>query len=104
MTDEELMKATGPISHAEAKEIHKRFFNAISNGVRMSIPVNWNRDDDVRLLAYMLQCEQMTKQMKEDLENLIAKEVHDHVNSWDSFTPEYRRRLKDLQALWGGDE
>lgn len=59
---------TGPISHAEAKQIAYRFFNSLFNRggekARISIPADFKRDDDIRLIAYI-----------EQQQNLAASDV-----------------------------
>lgn len=56
-------KALPPVTHAEAREILGRFnnshFRSCKTGetARYSIPANPARDDDLRLLQYIKQCE-----------------------------------------------
>ena len=70
---------TGPISHAEAKQIAHRFFNSLFNRggekARISIPADFKRDDDIRLIAYI-----------EQQQNLAASDVarceREEVEAW----------------------
>lgn len=61
MTLQEMMQNVGEITHKEAREILTRFVNSHFNNkgehARVSIPVNPNRDDDVRMEVYIAQQE-----------------------------------------------
>ena len=107
MTDEEIMKATGPISHAEAKEIYRRFYNSATNrkdGIRISPNADSRWDDHMRLYSYISQCEQMAKLMHDDLCELISLESECRTDSAERRVTEYQGRLKELKALPGGDK
>jgi hypothetical protein len=70
MTDEELMKATGKISHEEAKQILSRLCKSHfkqAKGALISIPADPIRDDDLRMSSYILQCERMRTILESEL-------------------------------------
>lgn len=86
MTDEELMKATGKISHEEAKEIVSRLFTSHfkgPNGAQISIPANPAWDDDLRMSSYILQCERL---------GMSSQKLSDD---------EYQQRLQKISDLFG---
>jgi len=83
----------------------QRFSNSYfkrNGGARISIPANVRWDDDVRMSSYILQCEQMTKLMHDDLCELISLESECRTDSAERRVMEYQRRLKELKALSGG--
>lgn len=74
--DRELIEKTGPVSCDEAEQIEKRFrashfsnHRDMGEHARISIPVDFKRDDDVRLVSFIAQA----RRQQDAVERACAK-------------------------------